>query len=61
MANWRWRWRGCGCRVLAELMHAGTKFVGTSCVMTISAEPSRIELVECCNVSEERAMIATVA
>ncbi|WRT63449.1 uncharacterized protein IL334_000354 [Kwoniella shivajii] len=38
----------------------GTKFVGTSSVMTISSNPSRIELVECCNISEERVMIATV-
>ncbi|WVQ81021.1 hypothetical protein IAT38_003128 [Cryptococcus sp. DSM 104549] len=38
----------------------GTKFVGTSCVMTVSSSPSRIELVECCNISEERVMIATV-
>ncbi|WVF66248.1 hypothetical protein IAT40_000988 [Kwoniella sp. CBS 6097] len=38
----------------------GSKFVGTSCVMTVSSSPSRIELVECCNISEERVMIATV-
>ncbi|GFZ43747.1 hypothetical protein JCM24511_01467 [Saitozyma sp. JCM 24511] len=38
----------------------GTKFVGTSCVMTIASSPSRIELVECCNTSEERVMLATV-
>ncbi|ADV24796.1 protein N-terminal amidase [Cryptococcus gattii E566] len=38
----------------------GTKFIGTSCVMTISSTPSRIELVECCNISEERVLIATV-
>jgi protein N-terminal amidase len=40
---------------------AGTKFIGTSCVMTMSSSPSRIELVEVCNISEERVMIATVA
>lgn len=39
----------------------GTKFVGTSCVMTISSDPSRIELVEVCNISEERVLLATVA
>nr|XP_018266445.1 protein N-terminal amidase [Kwoniella dejecticola CBS 10117]OBR88603.1 protein N-terminal amidase [Kwoniella dejecticola CBS 10117] len=38
----------------------GTTFIGTSSVMTISSEPSRIELVECCNVSEERVLLATV-
>ncbi|WVW81583.1 hypothetical protein I302_103578 [Kwoniella bestiolae CBS 10118] len=38
----------------------GTKFIGTSSVMTISSNPSRIELVECCNISEERVMSATV-
>ncbi|KAK8845328.1 hypothetical protein IAR55_006041 [Kwoniella newhampshirensis] len=39
----------------------GTKFVGTSCVMTVSCQPSRIELVECCNISEERVLVATVS
>ncbi|WWD22277.1 hypothetical protein CI109_106768 [Kwoniella shandongensis] len=39
----------------------GTKFVGTSCVMTVSCNPSRIELVECCNISEERVLVATVS
>lgn len=39
----------------------GTKFVGTSCVMTVSSSPSRIELVECCNCTEERVMLATVS
>jgi protein N-terminal amidase len=39
----------------------GTTFVGTSCVMTISSEPRRIELVEVCNISEERVLLATVA
>ena len=29
--------------------------------MTVSSSPSRIELVEVCNVSEERVMLATVA
>ncbi|WWC97394.1 hypothetical protein V866_004273 [Kwoniella sp. B9012] len=38
----------------------GTKFIGTSSVMTISSNPSRIELVECCNTSEERVLLATV-
>jgi protein N-terminal amidase len=28
--------------------------------MTVSSSPSRIELVECCNITEERVMIATV-
>lgn len=39
----------------------GTTFVGTSCVMTISSNPSRIELVEVCNRTEERVLLATVA
>ncbi|KAL7421847.1 hypothetical protein Q5752_003618 [Cryptotrichosporon argae] len=39
----------------------GTRFVGTSCVMTASTEPSAIELIEVCNSSEERVMLATVA
>ncbi|TXT06032.1 hypothetical protein VHUM_03505 [Vanrija humicola] len=39
----------------------GTTYVGTSCVMTISSNPSRIELVECCNRTEERVLLATVA
>jgi protein N-terminal amidase len=38
----------------------GQKFIGTSCVMSISSCPSRIELVECCSISEERVMMATV-
>ncbi|ORY31960.1 carbon-nitrogen hydrolase [Naematelia encephala] len=38
----------------------GSKFVGTSCVMTVSSKPSRIDLVEVCNMSEERVLIATV-
>lgn len=38
----------------------GTTFVGTSCVMTISSSPSRIELVEVCNCSEERVLVAEV-
>jgi protein N-terminal amidase len=38
----------------------GTEFVGTSCVMVVASNPSRIELVECCNASEERVMVATV-
>jgi len=38
----------------------GTKFVGTSCVMTLRSNPSGIELVECCNRSEERVMICQV-
>ncbi|WVR03299.1 hypothetical protein IAU60_000290 [Kwoniella sp. DSM 27419] len=38
----------------------GTTFCGTSCVMTVSSAPSRIELVECCSIAEERVMIATV-
>ncbi|RXK37312.1 protein N-terminal amidase [Tremella mesenterica] len=38
----------------------GTKFVGTSCIMTLSTSPSRVELVECCNASEERVMIASI-
>lgn len=45
---------------LGLISRAGTKFVGTSCVMTIASSPSRIELVECCNTSEERVMLATV-
>lgn len=36
----------------------GTKFAGTSAVMTLSA--GRIELVEVCNRSEERLMLAEV-
>ena len=44
-----------------ELMsRSGTTFVGTSCVMSISSNPPRIELVECCNMSEERVMVAEV-
>ncbi|GMK54256.1 hypothetical protein CspeluHIS016_0108420 [Cutaneotrichosporon spelunceum] len=39
----------------------GTLFVGTSCVMAISSMPSRIELVEVCNRTEERVLIAEVA
>ncbi|KAL1409625.1 hypothetical protein Q8F55_003621 [Vanrija albida] len=39
----------------------GTTFVGTSCVMTVSSSPSRIELVEVCNRTEERVLVATVA
>ncbi|WWC67031.1 uncharacterized protein I206_100938 [Kwoniella pini CBS 10737] len=38
----------------------GTTFVGTSNVMTVSSNPSRIELVECCTVSEEKIMLVTV-
>lgn len=41
-------------------MRAGTSFVGTSCVMTISSDPPRIELVECCNQEEERVLLAEV-
>lgn len=39
----------------------GTTFVGTSCVMTISSVPSRIELVEVCSRSEERVLVAEIA
>lgn len=39
----------------------GTRFCGTSAVMTVSSTPSQIELVECCNRSEERVMLAVVA
>jgi protein N-terminal amidase len=39
---------------------AGTKFVGTSCVMTLRSNPSGIELVEVCSRSEERALICQV-
>jgi len=39
----------------------GTEFIGTSCVMTVSSDPSRIDLIECCNISEERVMLATIA
>ncbi|TYJ52010.1 hypothetical protein B9479_007386 [Cryptococcus floricola] len=39
---------------------AGTKFIGTSSVLSISSDPSRIELVECCNISEERVLLAEV-
>jgi protein N-terminal amidase len=38
----------------------GTKFVGTSCVMTLRSNPSGIELIECCNRSEERVMVCQV-
>lgn len=37
----------------------GTRFVGTSAVMTLSA--GSIELVEVCNRSEERVLVAEVA
>lgn len=52
--------RAAYCVLRVRLHRAGTKFVGTSCVMTIASSPSRIELVECCNTSEERVMLATV-
>ena len=39
----------------------GKRYVGTSCVMTLSSDPRRIELVEVCNMTEERLMLATVA
>ncbi|KAK4686105.1 protein N-terminal amidase, partial [Tremellales sp. Uapishka_1] len=48
-----------GCNRVGE--EEGTKFIGTSCVMTISSSPSRIELVECSNITEERVMITTVS
>ncbi|BEI81389.1 hypothetical protein CcaverHIS002_0205490 [Cutaneotrichosporon cavernicola] len=38
----------------------GTTFVGTSCVMSISSVPSRIELVEVCNRTEERVLVAEI-
>lgn len=38
----------------------GTTFIGTSCAMTISSDPPRIELVDCCNISEERVMVTTI-
>jgi protein N-terminal amidase len=41
-------------------MWIGSTFVGTSCVMSIFSDPSRIDLVECCNVSEERVMVAEI-
>ncbi|ODN75755.1 hypothetical protein L202_05766 [Cryptococcus amylolentus CBS 6039] len=39
---------------------AGTKFIGTSSVLSMSSDPSRIELIECCNISEERVLLAEV-
>ncbi|KAI9636045.1 uncharacterized protein MKK02DRAFT_24789, partial [Dioszegia hungarica] len=39
----------------------GTTFIGTSCVMTVSSDPSRIELVDCCTISEERVLVTTVS
>ncbi|ORX34583.1 carbon-nitrogen hydrolase [Kockovaella imperatae] len=38
----------------------GKRYVGTSCVMTLSSDPRRIELVEVCNMTEERVLVATV-
>jgi len=46
--------------ILMKADQSGQKFIGTSCVMSISSSPSRIELVECCNISEERVLLATV-
>lgn len=46
--------------ISTDTLDIGTTFVGTSCVMTVSSSPSRIELVEVCNVSEERVLLATV-
>ncbi|ODO01812.1 hypothetical protein L198_02538 [Cryptococcus wingfieldii CBS 7118] len=39
---------------------AGTKFIGTSSVLSMSSDPSRIELIDCCNISEERVLLAEV-
>lgn len=41
-------------------VEAGTRFAGTSCVMTMRSEPRAIELVECCTRAEERVMLAVV-
>ncbi|WVQ76501.1 hypothetical protein IAR50_006170 [Cryptococcus sp. DSM 104548] len=39
---------------------SGTTFIGTSSVLSMSSDPSRIELVECCNISEETVLLASV-
>lgn len=41
-------------------VEADTRFVGTSAVMTCRSAPSGIELIECCNRSEERVMVCQV-
>ncbi|WVO17638.1 hypothetical protein L204_105335 [Cryptococcus depauperatus] len=39
----------------------GLTFIGTSSVMAISSQPSRVELIECCTISEEKVLITVVA